>query len=313
MDRLKHNISFPSKTFLIGEYAVLEGAPAILVNTKPHFKFFVTERKKLFKGAKQIDKKELFHPQSPAGQWLKKQAHLELCYDIEYQDPYLGKGGFGSSSAQFNFVYWLCDFLNRKSANLSREGVKKELALREFTREEEVFKLWNAYRSLDFKGQKPSGADVVSQWLGGVCVFCTSPFSARSIKWPFLDLDFFLIRTGTTFNTYEHLQNLSMGKKFSNLCDIAQQARDSINKVDRPGFISALKEYSHRLKERGLIDKKTLGHLSFIKSLKEVIIAKGCGAMGAEVIAVFFNPKDRTSLRHSLKKENIIVSSKDLT
>ena len=32
-------ISFPGKTFLIGEYAVMKGGSALLVNTSPRFKF----------------------------------------------------------------------------------------------------------------------------------------------------------------------------------------------------------------------------------------------------------------------------------
>ncbi len=339
MKVLRYNISFPSKTFLTGEYAVLEGAPAILVNTEPRFQFFVTEKA----GNKEIKQsKEGFHLQSPAGQWLERYPEISKNYHIEYQDPYFGKGGFGFSSVQFDLVYLLgqllkmrykkergalkeCEVLN---SLLNQTGFKIIQSPKGFflmenedsrgTQEDTsllkdgFFQLWSAYRGLKFKGQKPSGADVVSQWLGGVCLFSFAPFSARSIGWPFPDLDFFLIRTNTKLNTYTHLDILSE-KKFSDLSGLAKKATACINGWDKVGFISALKEYSICLKKRGLVHEDTLLFLNRIESLKPVVLAKGCGAMGAEVIAVFFDSKDKEILRDLLQKENIVASSSQLT
>jgi len=53
----------PSKTFLLGEYAVLNGGPAILLATEPYF------------------------------EWENN----------HFKDPYQGKGGFGASGAKFVF------------------------------------------------------------------------------------------------------------------------------------------------------------------------------------------------------------------
>lgn len=300
MNLVKYDISFPGKTFLIGEYAVLEGAPAILINTQPRFCFSVSAQVEPAEGTA-----EWFHPQSPAGQWLKIHPQIAWNYHIECQDPYFGKGGFGFSSAQFNLVYLLSSFLKISEPSfLKKEFLKKE--------KKDLLKLWSAYRRLSFKGQKPSGADVVSQWVGEVCLFSSDPFYARSIKWPFSDLDFFLIRMNTTLNTYEHLNTLS-GKSFSDLSILAEKARACISDKDREAFISILNEYSSVLKERGLVHKDTLLFLDRIKSLKEVIFAKGCGAMGEEVVAVFFDPNNAETLKALLKNENIVACSKDLT
>jgi mevalonate kinase len=56
-------LSVPSKTFLVGEYIVLQGGPAILLSTPPCFEV-ITENN-------------------------------------QFIDPYLGLGGFGASSAKF--------------------------------------------------------------------------------------------------------------------------------------------------------------------------------------------------------------------
>ncbi len=282
-------VSFPGKTFLIGEYAVLQGAPAILLNTKPKFEFFVTlsEKHNLTK---------LFHPQSPAGKWLKLHPETAGSYHVKYKDPYKGKGGFGFSSAQFNLMYWL-----------SRNSVIKQEA-------EEVSRLWRSYRSLDFPaGLKPSGADVVSQWMGGVSVFSFSPaFKARFLTWPFSDLDFFLIRIGESFSTHKHL-NCLLGKEFFDLFPLAEKALSCLGTADSAGFVSAVEGYSAGLIKKGLAGKNALQFLSRMRKAKRIITAKACGAMGAETAAVFFDPKDKKQVRDFLRKETVLAHSSDLT
>lgn len=278
------NISFPSKTFLIGEYAVLEGAPAVLLNTKPRFSFSITEGKG----------KNDFHPESPAGQWLNRHPEILESFSIEYQDPYEGKGGFGFSSAQFNLVYLLKETLEGKTFEGS-----------------DLLKMWEAYRSLNFKNQKPSGADVISQWLGGVCLFSFDPFETHSIRWPFPELDFFLIRTEIKLNTWEHLSSIKK-ENFTRLSLIVKKAIACMDQSDKEGFISALNEYTVELQKQGLVHQNTESFLDKMRGIKKVMTAKGCGAMGAEVVVVFFDPKDREEVRVSLKETNIIANSNNL-
>ena len=282
---LKKKISFPSKTFLIGEYAVLEGAPAVLLNTEPRFSFSITEQKG----------ENCFHSQSPAGQWLNLHPEILKSFHIEYQDPYEERGGFGFSSAQFNLVYLLGEMLKGHAFEKN-----------------DLLQMWRAYRALAFKGQIPSGADVISQWLGDVCLFSFNPFEAYSISWPFADLDFFLIRTEVKLNTWEHLDQIKE-ENFSGLSSIVKKAIACMDKSNKEGFISALDEYALELQKQGLVHQNTESFLNKIKTIKSVITAKGCGAMGAEVVAVFFDPKNREEVRASLKEENIIVNSSDLS
>lgn len=278
-------ISFPSKTFLIGEYAVLEGAPAVLLNTKPRFNFFITEQRG----------KNCFHPHSPAGQWLNRHPEILKSFCIKYKDPYEGKGGFGFSSAQFNLVYLLGEILKGNTIKNSN-----------------LLQMWEVYRGLNFKNQKPSGADIISQWLGDVCLFSFDPFEAHSISWPFFDLDFFLIRTEVKLNTWEHLSKIK-GENFSELSSIVKEAVVYMDKSDRKGFVSTLDKYTEELEKQGLVHRATRSFLDKVKKIKSVITAKGCGAMGAEVVAVFFDFRDKKEVRANLKKSNIISDSSDLT
>ena len=283
-------ISFPSKTFLIGEYAVLEKSPAILVNTNPRFGFEVREDENSNSG---------FHSDSPAGQWLKK--HPQIKYHIKSHDPHNSRGGFGFSSAQFNLVYLLGKALE-EGKTLEESYISKL----------NLLKMWTDYRNLDFKGHTPSGADVVSQWIGKMCLFSPAPFHVNALDWPFKDLDFFLIHTGMKFNTWEHLQEIKAGD-FSELADIAKGAVLSIKNKNEKDFISAINEYAVYLEKKSLVHNNTSLLLNRFKEVKSIVAAKGCGAMGAEVVAVFFHPKDQSEVESVLKGKNIICNSNDLT
>ena len=387
---IAQNISFPSKTFLIGEYAVLEGAPALLVNTHPRFEFVavpagtsegvpadvpapvgtsegapadVPAPVDVDVGASALapvgasasapapagniktpcnlkNLTEWVHPQSPAGGWLKRSAEVERLYRVGFWDPHGGRGGFGCSSAWFNFVYWLSKKArgapppplppSRSSSPPQPESTpqlqpsqppsppqlqpsrsssppqspppktKDETCAKE---QAELLNLWQAYRGLVFEGRRPSGADVVSQWVGEVCVFYPRPFRVLSVKWPFKDLDFFLVSMGRSLNTHEHLQKLEGKKIFAGLHSLAERAVVCAQSADREGFISVVEEYSICLRQRGLTLRGTLAFLDQIKKHPRVLTAKGCGAMGAETAVVFFDPLYKEEVRSWLNEK----------
>ena len=97
-----HYFSFPSKTFLTGEYAVLEEAPAVLINTSPRFCFSVTNN-----DDNTVNTQQPFHKDSPAGQYLKNHPHINKQYNISCTDPHDHQGGFGLSSAEFNMALFI--------------------------------------------------------------------------------------------------------------------------------------------------------------------------------------------------------------
>ena len=59
----------PGKTFLVGEYAVLLGGAALGLATKPYFELTETEAD---------EAADEFHPDSPAGRYLKPENKKSL-------------------------------------------------------------------------------------------------------------------------------------------------------------------------------------------------------------------------------------------
>lgn len=267
--RLPSFISFPSKTFLIGEYAVMEGAPALLVNTRPRFQFDI-----------QYPVKKSFHPfhkDSPVSLLIEENKKIFSSVSIQYSQTY--SHGFGLSGAEFNCVYLLKVMLEGGSV----EDIS-------------CLDILEKYLSfLSVRGSAPSGADIVSQWLGKVCIF-SKPSIAESLDWPFRDLSFALIRTGENLQTWKHLENLKQ-KKFSQLKEISFVALEALRSSSESLFIQSIQDYRRALEEEELTHPSTKKILQELDSHSEVLAAKGCGAMGAEVISVFFK-KDTNFLKN---------------
>ena len=132
-------LAVPSKVFIIGEYAVLDGSPAIVATFAPRFTLACVSSSEA--------KKEVFHPDSPAGR-LMKQSRWEGIW--EFVDPYSGSGGFGGSTAEFLLTYAVAQL--KSDLNPVPEN---------------AWDAWSRYRRFT---PRASGADLVAQWLGGVVV-----------------------------------------------------------------------------------------------------------------------------------------------
>ncbi len=260
--KLPSCISFPSKTFLIGEYAVMGGAPALLVNTQPRFQFHIQHPVK--------NNSHPFHKNSPAGLFIKENKEIFSSVSIQYSQAY--GHGFGLSGAEFNCVYLLETLLRGDSI----------VDIHCF----DILEKYLSFLNVNYKERIPSGADVVSQWLGEVCLFCP-PTIAESFSWPFKDLSFSLIRTGESLQTWKHLENLKQ-KDFSQLQEIAITTLEAVRSSSESLFIQSIHDYKTALEEEGLTHPLTKNILQELNSHSEVLAAKGCGAMGAEVISVFF-------------------------
>ncbi len=321
-------ISIPSKTFLIGEYAVMDKSPAILVNTLPRFSFnlkvksnlkrktFSTQtnlsqmKSNILKLVKKPDENlinienqkildkfhSIFHPESLSALWIKKNIDLFSNVSITSSNPHKNKRGFGLSSAEFICVYlW---------SHLKNGCTLEDIDLHE---------TWTHYRNLSH-GQNaiPSGADVLSQWVGGVCLFSSQPFNVRSLTWPIWDLSFTLIRTGDDLKTWKHLKDLRE-TTFPKLKKYASQAFDAIEKKDMDLFIKLINNYESTLRQNNLVAPVTSEMLKKLKQNKNILAAKGCGAMGAEVVCVFFNKNKQNEILESLKDYEIVGGDQSLT
>ncbi len=183
--------SIPSKAFLLGEYGVLKGAPAILFALTPRFHLCVKKEHDPQACQRRVlpdpCTEAAWHSHAPAGRllnWLESEK-LSQPFSFLFWDPFEGAGGLGASSALFGMVYFA---YARELSHQLRPSWKAA---------------WKLYRklcgedSLD-EAVLPSGADLIAQWQGGVTLW--NPICQQcSDLWPLVNASRFLIFSATFF------------------------------------------------------------------------------------------------------------------
>ncbi len=280
-------ISCPAKTFILGEYAVLDGGSAIVLNTAPRFICRIQKNSK----ASTLDLPE----NSPAGQWIRKNSHDFQTIQLDWLDSYNKKGGLGFSSAQFNILY-------AYSAILKDGGIDQI----------EPQKIWRSYRNLQFKGFLPSGADVITQWVGGVCIFEQDPLSVETLTSSLPDLHCAVLRTGDYFETHKYLRNFKIGD-VSDLKKISAQGVHAIKQRDESAFIEAVNDYRKSLENKNYITLKSQEILNKLANIKTIKAYKGCGAMGAETLIVFYKKQDKEEVKKQISFLEYATNGNHLT
>lgn len=253
-------LSFPSKTFLLGEYAVLQGGRALLLGHPPLFRCAIEE------GAGASP----FHAESPAGRWLA--AH-PAASRLAFEDPHKGKGGFGGSGAEF-----LCAW----AASSGVEAPRPE--------DPHAIFAWNAWEDSRGLGGAGSGADILTQAFG---VSREAPFflhvdlAGRSLTELFparAGGELSLFHTGKKLATHEQKAPASL--PMAELEALTEGAREQLESGLFRAFAGTLTAYGEKLASLGLLAPHSAQALSGLKGMPGVLGAKGCGAMGADVLVV---------------------------
>lgn len=274
-----YQLSCPSKTFIIGEYAVLDGGHGVVVGTGPRFEM---RFKEVDEGEESFIKG--LSPQGPPMDYLKK--HLDFYSDLQIElfDPHEHRGGFGWSSAQFLFLYVLKHWVE--------EGKKEVLPT---ISREKLLECFLEY-SWNGDGWAPSGLDILSQYDGGL-LFLQSPRKVvdgqlepiefgdyhRLENWPFDEIQFCLMRTGNKIATHSHLSNLQhIGT--ASLAKIAHDVGQSLLAKDEEEFIAGINNFREDLREQDLVDPSSWHTQQDLLQRPEVLAVKGCGALGADVL-----------------------------
>ncbi|WP_131783193.1 mevalonate kinase family protein [Legionella gresilensis] len=273
----------PAKTFLVGEYAALIDAPAIILTTEPNFELTIKE-----------NVSSLIHSNSPAGRfWCEQGQSLN---QLEWVDPYHGKGGLGASSAQFIGAY------------LADCHLKGDLPRDE--------KLLNNYYQYAWHGQgvKPSGYDVIAQSQHGCVYINNSNKTICCFDWVFKDISFILLHTGNKLATHSHLESAQLLPGFVNLKSIVKQAENAFKVSDSEKLIDAIDAYQRALTELYLVAPTTLEFLKQFKTNKDILAAKGCGALGMDILLLIVSSHKLNTLVDNLRKEQwlVLATSQDL-
>ncbi|WP_413578389.1 hypothetical protein ACLVWU_07600 [Bdellovibrio sp. HCB290] len=276
--------TIPGKTFLVGEYLALHGGPTLCVLTKPCFE--VTESK----GSGSLGS---IHPDSPAGKFIQDHSEYFKNIDLKFEDPYK-VGGFGASTAQFLGVYAF--WMHRESHLV---GMEAQFDFKHLLSVYQKY-AWNG------EGAPPSGADLIAQMKGSLTFFEKRKGLLSVNAWPFQDLEFFLIHTGNKVATHEHLKTL---KDFdsSALEKAAYRVQESFASVNSEELIAGVQDYAQALQNLGFTCEPTLKLLAGIRSQPFVKAAKGCGALGADVLFVVTEKNQSENIEKYCQSVNVKV------
>ena len=286
-------ISVPGKSFLAGEYLALKEGPCLLMSSKPRFELLAQNR-----APGSMGELSGIHPDSPAGSFVRTHADFFANYDLHFQDPHRGRGGWGASTAQFLTVYALKLWPESKELEtlepLSLSGLLESY--------------WNHAWNGD--GHRPSGSDLIAQYKGALTLFEKRSGLVSSFRWNFPDIDFALIPTGQKLATHEYLR--ALGEFDSSSIEVAMKLiHSSLQTYNPDDFVAGIRANADALQSLGLAAPKTQELLDMYLEKPGVLAAKGCGAMGADVILVVYSQK-QTSPR-DVEHLAGYVGSKDLS
>jgi mevalonate kinase len=193
-----------------------------------------------------------------------------------FKDPYLGAGGFGASGARFVLA-------SKKAGS------------------QDAWQVWEKYQQ---SGRHGSGADVAAQWMGGVTFFHAKEKIIESLGWSFPDLLIGLIHTGYKIQTHVHLQDLK-DHNFQGLERMVLETYRSLKSADQKKFVASIQAYADALQQLNLVCDNTQKILAKIKNFPEILAAKGCGALGADVILVVIKSCNRQKLFEWIEREKL--------
>ena len=276
----------PGKTFLLGEYSALVGGSVIGLATGPGFQVDYVERKNLI--VNELD----FSLNSPAGNLLQSGSFGLIAaefkkYNLKITDFFENCGGFGKSTAEYMSILipWLLknespfENIRQQYQNISRES-----------------------------GAEASGLDLAIQYFGQVTIFESRENKYSSADWKLKNYDFILVSTGSKIKTHEHLQNLDL-KKISHFPSFSNPLVELYEKNQVNDFIQWLKDWSAFLNASGFMSEQAFELKQMIEANPDVLCAKPCGAMGADVIAVLCEISKSKSVQKKLRSLNLQIRS----
>ena len=265
----------PAKTFLIGEYVATVGGPAIVLATNPTFSLHIDET---VTGLKNI------HPDSPAGVWYAKQAIKPD--GLVFRDPYQGIGGLGASSAQFVLVY---------------------KAVKEFQQQAYNYKsLLSDYFRCAWSGEgiRPSGYDVLCQNAQQTLFIDKQGDFQSVLHWPFASYKALLIHTGNKLATHLHLQT-QIQPCVEQLKLLAMAAKQAWQDCDFKALCNSVNGYHQTLQSHQLVAVPTVDLIEYFGKQPGVLAAKGCGALGADVLMLLIDETAAESIKNNIEQKGL--------
>lgn len=268
-------IQIPAKTFLIGEYLALKGGPSLIALTNPCFS---------------LDKTKQLHPNCVASRFWQAKTNTTIPFGL--CDPFQGIGGMGASSAEFLLAYY-----NYYGNFSNLEKLRQEYL--EFAKG---------------KGQLPSGYDVLAQTQEGICLV-QAPYKEKiHFNWLFTELDFVLIHTGKKLPTHRHLEQSTANFDWRKLAQATELGIEALSAKDADRWLDSIMRFQLHLNKLGLLAAHSQELILDLQNHFPILAAKGCGAMGADVVAIFIEKSNYVQLIDDLTRKgvNVLASAQDL-
>jgi hypothetical protein len=271
------SVQIPAKLFLLGEYVAVEGGPSLIGTFAPGFRLEARSSPQA-----QV---EGIHPDSPAGRILREHRDELQAWAVRFFDPFEGRGGLGASSAQF---------LGAQAFLQSVRGP--------FSDWRETRSLWAEYRDwtrIEGGSLQPSGADYLAQLQGGPQIFVREPFATDKVGWPEASWRPVAIRTGEKVKTHTHLA-ATEGKDLARLRVISRRGVEAFRAGDWEVFFQASRDFSGEQKRLGLLAGASEELCRAIERKPGVLLARGTGAMGADIVLAYVRADSAATARDSL-------------
>lgn len=218
-----------------------------------------------------LDPHARLHPECPAaGLW---QAQRGGSCDWGLMDPYRGKGGLGASGAEFLLAY---QQLYPGSIDLQH-----------------LHQTYFAY------AQSGSGYDILAQSAEGLVVIEGSTLNLVPSAWNFPGLGFILVHTGIKLKTHEHLKDLQ-SIAWQNLIMPVERGCTAILDGDEDSFLAGIHDFYQRLLAMNLVAAHSQYLINDWRRRWPILAAKGCGAMGSDVIALFLHAEKHAKVEQEL-------------
>jgi hypothetical protein len=254
-----------AKTFFLGEYGAVATQRALVWLTEPVF------------SAHFGDKVSSSSPLSPPCKRLLQAVAPELLgMGYQFTDPYQGRGGLGASSAEFLLWMRAVSFYRDWGAHWHYPAYWSTL-LDYYTR-----------CSWSGRGVPPSGVDVVAQNYAGLVYIDVSNGVYETLAWPFSEVGVALAHTNQKLATHLHLEDQVHAGRWAPLSDWVEQAREALHAADLDQLIASIRGAYQQQLEIGLVAAHTQEIVSSLQQVPVFLAAKGCGAMGSDVILALY-------------------------
>lgn len=270
--------SIPAKTFVLGEYSVTQGSKALLLLSKPCF------GASFARGDGEVS--------PPVAKFISRHKDLQG-YRCDFFDPYQKAGGFGASSAEF--LAWIKYYWHL----LGEEFDIKKPAHYQWARGEFVF------CGKSPGGIAPSGADMVAQNGKGLCFVDLEKGVLEEVKWPFRGLGLCLVHTGNKVATHEHLKKITPGQDFSSLQGGLELFMEAVSLGSVEGVVHSINNAREQLERLGFLHSRSKEIIQLALKQDFCLAAKGCGAMGADVILLVFLQRDLEKAKSFIEAQQL--------